>query len=312
LNKSFSKTNQCILDSNQVRSLLRCLEISIVNELVQGNVFQTEVIIKLFVSICGCTDCNICRISIGKSKNVLSIRLSSTLDNCDVLIGHWRIYTDTRSDFFSLLLVYFCFTLLGCNLCLNKRLFSLWLQLDINDLKVWTVGKHLIKFLINCFSQDFTSCISLFPEHGRIKLTNLCSDSIIYLRHKCGQICFLILVIKMTNVILLKSILNWELKGDGLTIAVFNFHWLTLSIWIVSEINIDKSWWENDEALDWSDEIPASWINLSSIDFLSKWVIDNSIFNWLNCSNTDKNYDKDCKKTAYTASDSTKYFIWHI
>lgn len=245
-----------------------------------------------------------CCISCGLCKYLFSIRLGFSLNNSDILFKLWFVCLDSRSDFFCLLFHNFCFCLLFCNLTLNKTLLFRCRKLNINNLDICTVSIHVIKLFVNGLFQNLSSLLSLSPKHSTVKLTYLSTDGIINFGDKNTFVILLVIMIELPNIFLLEFVLNRKCQGDGLTNTILNIDRPRLCIWIMSEINVLLSWWENKEWLNWTDEVPPTWINFLCIYSFRDRVVNNSIFDWLNCSDTTNNDNKRQQQAAHTATNN--------
>jgi len=119
--------------------------------------------------------------SIG--KNVFCCSLSSTLDNCDILIGFRSSYRDSWSDFFCFLLLLLSKSLLNGNLRLNELLFFSLRQTDVDDLQVINLSirrtVRIWKYLINLILHGFSCSLTILPENIWVESGENLSNSII-------------------------------------------------------------------------------------------------------------------------------------
>jgi hypothetical protein len=292
---SVSLLNNCFIDIEQNVSSVWCLQVGVVDELIQTCRWtDCEVGVQLLVG-CWCSgnsEVGSCRSGIGYDSLRFCWTLSLYL--CDVLLRLGWDDTYFGSNLSCCLLFLLCFSLLPWDLCINQRGFYLVLILDVDDLQVFTCCESCLpELFVYCLPHGLGRSGSIIVESFSIELTNFGSHFKISPGDKLFFIVLLMFVVKSSDVLLNELVLNGNWEGDILATTILALlEGLSLRSLVITPVNIDHGCWEGQEWSEWSDHVPSTPVYLILVDFLRYRVVLNTIFDWLNCSNTHQQNNK--------------------
>lgn len=120
--------------------------------------------------------------------------------------------------------------------------------------------------LVDDTTQDLYIFFPVVPECVLLPQTNLLTNSKINLLYKRGFILVPQEVVELANAFLMQLVLDGELELYLLSDVVLQLKGCSSCILELVEVKVDLRFRESDEALGWTQEVPAVVIDLDIVD----------------------------------------------
>lgn len=156
---------------------------------------------------------------------------------------------------------------------------------ELNSKKLESGAVSIIKFLV----EGQTKFVSnLFPSGPIVSHIILCRLLLDHTFNLCEKVLFIVDVINLIHLwesVPDQLILERERHGDGHTRA--NSDWFLLTARQIGEVHVHLGARELNEFVERANDVPAPFVDLSSINVFGECVILKTILNWLDSSRTE-------------------------